>query len=446
MPNWANLMLTKKGKSLQAKAIAGANLAITKMKLGAGVIPDGVSPEDLTDLVDPKQILGLTSIEAQSGLARIQSIVTNADLETGYYIRECGVFADDPDEGEVMYAIMTDASPDFLPPGTSAVVISEEFSINIVTENIANITAIIDPEGIVTVANARKIAADAVAEHDESEEAHSGDHNLKGLVIGTDAVKATKKGDLLSLVAGKGIKLLGDISNKIITIIGKSKNSWNPNEAVAVGDIRYTEDGNGPSWAYLECGIAGTTGLSEPQLAAEASVGVEINDGTVVWIVKNIKGQSMLAAYPVGSIYMSVNATSPATLFGGSWEAMPAGRVLLAQGESSWGETYTAGDVGGEATHKLSVGELPAHNHSASVNTAALAGTWNAYANAPNTSGIISSSYYGSAVQGGSDANLYRYSIDVSHTHSVTISSTGTNQPHQNMQPFFVIYCWKRIA
>ena len=288
MPNWANLTLTKKGKSLQAKAIAGANLSITKMKLGAGVIPDGVSPEDLTDLVDPKQILGLTSIEAQSGLARIQSIVTNADLETGYYIRECGVFADDPDEGEVMYAIMTDTSPDFLPPGTSAVVISEEFSINIVTENIATITAIIDPEGIVTVANARKIAADAVAEHDESEDAHSGDHNLKGLVVGTDAVKATKKGDLLSLVAGKGIKLLGDISNKIITIIGKSKNSWNPNEAVAVGDIRYTEDGNGPSWAYLLCKTAGTTGTVEPTLANNVIVGQEINDGTVVWTVQKV--------------------------------------------------------------------------------------------------------------------------------------------------------------
>ena len=440
MPNWANLMLTKKGKSLQAKAIAGANLSITKMKLGAGVIPDGVSHEDLTDLVDPKQILGLTSIEAQSGLARIQSIVTNADLETGYYIRECGVFADDPDEGEVMYAIMTDTSPDFLPPGTSAVVISEEFSINIVTENIATITAIIDPEGIVTVANAQKIAADAVAEHDESEDAHSGDHNLKGLVVGTDAVKATKKGDLLSLVAGKGIKLLGDISNKIITIIGKSKNSWNPNEAVAVGDIRYTEDGNGPSWAYLECGIAGTTGLSEPQLAAEASVGVEINDGTVVWIVKNIKGQSMLAAYPVGSIYMSTVATSPADLFGGTWEAMPAGRVLLAQGTSEWGVEYQAGSTGGEHEHQLSVGELPSHNHNGSTN---------------NTGDHTHKIYRGDNGSGGayvSKGQIYPLrqgaitdpDISGSHGHTVIIDNTGGGNAHNSMQPYLSVFMWQR--
>lgn len=273
MPNWANLMLTKQGKVLQAKAIAGSTLTITKMKLGSGIIPDGVSPEDLTDLIQPKQALGLTAISVNGGLAKIQSIVTNAELSEGYYIRECGVFANDPDVGEIMYAIMTDTSPDFLPSASSSVVISEEFSINVVTENMANITAIIDPEGIVTVANARKIAEDKVTEHNEDTEAHPNDFNLKGITIGKGNVIATKKGDLLTLLAGKGINLLSDIKNKIITIVGKSKNAWNPNEKIIAGDIRYTEDGNGPSWAYLLCKTAGNTGTVEPTLEANAIVG-----------------------------------------------------------------------------------------------------------------------------------------------------------------------------
>ena len=286
MPNWANLMLTKQGKVLQAKAIAGSTLTITKMKLGSGIIPDGVSPEDLTDLIQPKQALELTAISVNGGLAKIQSIVTNAELSEGYYIRECGVFANDPDVGEIMYAIMTDTSPDFLPSASSSVVISEEFSINVVTENMANITAIIDPEGIVTAANARKIAEDKVTEHNEDTEAHPNDFNLKGITIGKDSVIATKKGDLLTLLAGKGINLLSDIKNKIITIVGKSKNAWNPNEEIIAGDIRYTEDGNGPSWAYLLCKTAGTTGSVEPILEANAVVGQEINDGSVVWTVQ----------------------------------------------------------------------------------------------------------------------------------------------------------------
>ena len=79
--------------------------------------------------------------------------------------------------------------------------------------------------------------------------------------------------------------------------------------------------------------------------------------------VKNNISETLKKVYPVGSIYMSTVSTNPATLFGfGTWEAMPAGRVLLAQGTASWG-TYNAGSTGGEATHTLTVGEMPAHNH-----------------------------------------------------------------------------------
>ena len=57
--------------------------------------------------------------------------------------------------------------------------------------------------------------------------------------------------------------------------------------------------------------------------------------------------------YPVGSIYMSANATSPASFLGGSWERIQ-GRFLLAASSS-----YTAGSTGGEATHTLTEAELP---------------------------------------------------------------------------------------
>ena len=71
--------------------------------------------------------------------------------------------------------------------------------------------------------------------------------------------------------------------------------------------------------------------------------------------------------YPVGSIYMSVNSSNPGSLFGGTWEKMPAGRVLIPEGASSWGTTYTAGSTGGEATHKLTVDEIPQHTHKTTI-------------------------------------------------------------------------------
>ena len=95
--------------------------------------------------------------------------------------------------------------------------------------------------------------------------------------------------------------------------------------------------------------------------------------------------------YPVGSIYMSTVSTNPATLFGfGTWEAMPAGRVLLAQGKSSWGTTYNAGSTGGEATHRLTVGELPTHSHTGNINTKNLSGTFISKSVERDSSGIVS--------------------------------------------------------
>ena len=69
------------------------------------------------------------------------------------------------------------------------------------------------------------------------------------------------------------------------------------------------------------------------------------------------KMSQVLNAYPVGSIYMSVNSTNPGELFGGTWKQIQ-GRFLLGQGSG-----YSAGAMGGEASHTLTVAEMPSHYH-----------------------------------------------------------------------------------
>ena len=248
-------------------------------------------------------------------------------------------------------------------------------------------------------------------------------------------------------MAGKGINLLSDIKNKIITVVGKSKNAWNPNEEIIAGDIRYTEDGNGPSWAYLLCKTAGTTGTVEPTLEANAVVGQEINDGSVVWMVQNIRSTA-LDAYPVGSIYMSVNSTSPAILFGGTWEAMPAGRVLLAQGESEWGVEYKAGSTGGEHEHQLSVGELPAHKHTANINTAGSHNhTFGSGSNGGSDNHTFDIGWGEHSINIGNGFNKTYYVTDSgSHSHTIVVDNSGGNTAHNNLQPYLAVYCWKRTV
>ena len=172
---------------------------------------------------------------------------------------------------------------------------------------------------------------------------------------------------------------------------------------------------------------------------------------------------TMKKIYPVGSIYMSTVSTNPATLFGfGTWEAMPAGHVLLAQGKSSWGTTYNAGSTGGEATHQLTVGEMPSHNHAVSIQSS---GEHNHIANS-NTSGthshvlptanalgsgsgyVIGTSNGGTLNTSGNGEHSHVITINNngSHTHNTTVKETGSGQAHSNMPPYLAIYIWKRVS
>ena len=149
--------------------------------------------------------------------------------------------------------------------------------------------------------------------------------------------------------------------------------------------------------------------------------------------------------YPVGSIYMSTVSTNPATLFGfGTWEAMPAGRVLLAQGKSSWGTTYNAGSTGGEATHQLTVGEMPSHTHTASTT---IEGQHNHSLTLERYSGREEGSGAG---WGGSHTELGLGTNTTTnagaHSHTISINNTGSNQSHNNLQPYIAVYMWKRTA
>lgn len=66
---------------------------------------------------------------------------------------------------------------------------------------------------------------------------------------------------------------------------------------------------------------------------------------------------SKLTFYPVGSIYQSVNETSPASLFGGDWERQ-YDRFLI-----GGGKTYKMGSEDGSATQALDIENLPGHTH-----------------------------------------------------------------------------------
>lgn len=126
--------------------------------------------------------------------------------------------------------------------------------------------------------------------------------------------------------------------------------------------------------------------------------------------------------YPVGSIYMSVNSTSPQTLFGGTWERIQD-KFLLASGT-----TYSNGATGGEATHTLNENELPyiegTFPHIAYGQNKVSGHTVYTDGNVSDREGSASSS---------SNKHIYKFSF-------------GSGQAHNNMPPYLAVYVWKRTA
>ena len=151
MANWTGGRLTKAGRDLQIKVEAGrCKLELTKIKLGDGT--EGVDATDnLTDLVGPKAVFGISSVVAKDGMCTVTGVISSSSVTAAFYAREWGLFAKDPDRGEILYMISLDPNPESIPPKTAALKQAATYAMNIVVSNAANIVANIDPAGLVTI-------------------------------------------------------------------------------------------------------------------------------------------------------------------------------------------------------------------------------------------------------------------------------------------------------
>lgn len=133
-----------------------------------------------------------------------------------------------------------------------------------------------------------------------------------------------------------------------------------------------------------------------------------------------------LIVYPIGSIYLSSDATNPAVYFGGTWERLKD-RFLLAAGD-----IYAAGSTGGEAEHLLTTDELPSHTHPLE----SITGT--------DDMNFINGS--GSFLLQNSDTTIDWPSAKNAEMKYGNTGSVGGSKPHNNMPPYLAVYMWQRVA
>ena len=153
--------LTQKGNDLIAKLMAsGEGLQFTRVSVGDGSIPSGSSPDSMTDLGHEVMDGMIASIaNSNNGEVSIVAQVSSVGVETGFNATELGLWATDPDEGEILYTYLSlQEHPEWIRPDGDAVNKLATFTLVTIVSSVSIVTAIINPDALARVVDLEKYA------------------------------------------------------------------------------------------------------------------------------------------------------------------------------------------------------------------------------------------------------------------------------------------------
>ena len=193
--------------------------------------------------------------------------------------------------------------------------------------------------------------------------------------------------------------------------------------------ISSKSDLNGPTFTGTPSAPTASTGTASTQLATTAFV-----------------QSALVGAYPVGSIYMNATvATNPATLLGfGTWVAFGAGKVPVGLNAAD-SDFDTVEETGGS---KDSI--IPTHNHAAGTLANASAGAHQhttGTGRSASTAGVTVG-YFSGSHAGATGTALSTTDSQGAHVHTISgdTANAGESATGKNLQPYIVVYMWKRTA
>ena len=164
MAEWSNAIMTDVGNALQAKVNAGqTKLTFTKIKVGSGV--NATNPLALTDVISSKWETTNIIVKREGKIVSVDTFITNSGITEAFRMSEIGLFAKDPDKGEILYAYLTDPEPDRMPAEGGAVVVSQELTIGMMFSNTGNVSLTVNMGALVN--------QEQLNEHNSSISSHS---------------------------------------------------------------------------------------------------------------------------------------------------------------------------------------------------------------------------------------------------------------------------------
>ena len=216
MAEWSNATMTDVGADLQAKVNAGkTKLTFTKIKVGSGI--NATNPLALTDVISSKWETTNFVVKQEGKIVSVDTFITNNGITEAFRMSEIGLFAQDPDKGEVLYAYLTDPEPDRMPAEGGSVVVSQELTIGMIFSNTGNVSLTVNMGALVT----HEQLTEAVKQHNDDENAHG------GLLQNLKSQLATHNTDISSHPV---------ITAMIAKILGAT--NWQENPVATLKDIK----------------------------------------------------------------------------------------------------------------------------------------------------------------------------------------------------------------
>lgn len=276
--SFPQLKLTDAGKALIIKALAGETIEFTKIGIGNGEVPDNAN--QITQLQNTIDSIAINSITIGDGCANMEGTFDNTDYEAGFWWKEMGVFATDPDAGEVLYAYAhAEDKAEYIPPYSETTLVKTTVNVTVVIGEAANVTAILgEHSGFVTNEDFRDHITNYNNPHRVTKE-QIGLNLVENKVVNDLAPTYTESEMLIQMTSGEKIKIaFGKIAKAISTFIKHLQES-NPHK-ITTEKIKAAKENHSHSTNDITSGVlsierGGTGTKSVEDLAAKINESVQ---------------------------------------------------------------------------------------------------------------------------------------------------------------------------
>lgn len=223
MAEFSRLVITGKGQALLAKMIEGSgSVEFTRISSSSEEYTDD-QLEGLESLSNIKQTSLISKVTRTNEVAiKVEAAFTNTELTSGYYIKTLGLYASDPDDGEILYAVTRETSGGCYMPAYNGATVSGAY-VQLVTTvgNAENVSLEVDPAAVATIGDIKglqeQVADQAAAIEEAKTAANEAKKEVEGIAKNTWLVSdAESPRKLTILTEGSSEAVPSDLENAYV--------------------------------------------------------------------------------------------------------------------------------------------------------------------------------------------------------------------------------------